>query len=129
MFTHEIEAATSEQSAGAEQVGKATYELTRLTQEISAATEEQSTGASEVVRAMEQMRDMVRQSSEMATGLQGSAEDLYRQSEGLQGVVKRFKIGDDDKLSDVRGRDQMRDMPFVPGSSVMRQNGAHHPVN
>lgn len=92
-LTREIEAATSEQSAGAEQIAKSTQELSRLTQEVSAATEEQSVGASEVVRAMEGMRDVVRQAAEMAGGLQGSAEGLYRQSDVLQAVVSRFHTG------------------------------------
>ncbi|MGH9900611.1 MAG: methyl-accepting chemotaxis protein [Pyrinomonadaceae bacterium] len=94
--TREIEAATSEQSAGAEQIAKATQDLTRLTQEISAATEEQSTGAAEVVRAMEQLRGMVQQSVEMASELQGSAENLFRQSDVLNGVVGRFNAGGND---------------------------------
>jgi methyl-accepting chemotaxis protein len=94
--TREIEAATTEQSAGAEQIAKATQDLSRLTHEISAATEEQSTGAAEVVRAMEQLRGIVQQSVQMAGDLQGSAESLYRQSDVLNGVVGRFKVNGHD---------------------------------
>jgi len=90
--TSEIEMATNEQSAGAEQIAKTTGELTRVTAEISAATEEQSTGAAEVVRSMEQLRGIVEQSVRMSGDLQGSAESLYRQSEVLQSAVKRFKV-------------------------------------
>jgi methyl-accepting chemotaxis protein len=60
-LTQEIEAATSEQSAGAEQIARATQELAQLTQVISAATEEQSVGTSEIIRAMDQMHEAVRQ--------------------------------------------------------------------
>lgn len=90
-LTREIEAATSEQSVGAEEVAKATQDLSKLTQEISAATEEQSTGTAEVVRAMEQMRNLVRQGADTAEGLQGSADQLYRQSGMLQNVIGRFQ--------------------------------------
>lgn len=91
--TCEIEAATNEQSLGAEEIARSTQDLSRLTQEISAATEEQSTGAEEVVRAMEQLRHIVDQSVQMTNELQSSAEGLYQQSEVLNGVVGRFNIG------------------------------------
>ena len=118
--TGEIEAATTEQSAGAEQIAKATQDLMGLTQEISSATEEQSTGAAEVVRAMEQLRGIVEQSVQMAGELQCSAENLYGQSDVLNGVVGRFKTGTSSHASEP--------MP-VDDSSVMRLNGVHHPVN
>ena len=131
-FTREIEAATGEQSAGAEEIAKATQELSRLTQEISAATEEQSTGAAEVVRTMEQMRDVVRQAAEMAVGLQGSAEQLYRQSDTLQGVIGRFTL----KAADAVGRPgdvQPFVTPFaaafIPDASALRMNGHEHPAH
>jgi methyl-accepting chemotaxis protein len=91
--TQEIDATTSEQSAGAEQIARTVQDLTRLTQEISAATEEQSTGASEVVRAMEGLKGIVDRSVEMASGLRGSAKTLHRQSDALSSVVSRFKTG------------------------------------
>ena len=119
--TGEIEAATTEQSAGAEQIAKATQDLMGLTQEISSATEEQSTGTSEVVRAMEQLRGIVEQSVQMAGELQGAAEGLYRQSDVLNGVVGRFKTA------------STKDSPagFDTGvdPSVLRVNGVHHSVN
>ncbi|HKX28917.1 MAG TPA: methyl-accepting chemotaxis protein [Blastocatellia bacterium] len=99
--TQEIETATSEQSAGAEQVAKAAQDLTRLTQEIHAATDEQSVGAEEVVRAVEQMRDLVQQSVQMASELQGSAENLRQQSSTLDRVVDNFKVGDRNGASSV----------------------------
>jgi methyl-accepting chemotaxis protein len=95
--TQEIEAATSEQSAGAEQIARATQHLSRLTQEISAATDEQSCGASEVVRAMEQLREFVRQSVEMTKELQSAAESLHGQSDILNGVVGQFRTTDEDQ--------------------------------
>jgi methyl-accepting chemotaxis protein len=123
-FTREIEAATNEQSAGAEQVAKVTQDLTQLTQEISAATEEQSTGAAEVVRAMEQLRDIVQQAAEMAGGLQGSAEQLFSHSDVLQGVVGRFRI-DEEKGNN--GMTHRAAVPFVSDASVIRLNGHQHP--
>jgi methyl-accepting chemotaxis protein len=119
--TGEIEAATNEQSAGAEQIAKATQDLMGLTQEISSATEEQSTGAAEVVRAMEQLRGIVEQSVQMAGELQGSAENLYGQSDVLNGVVGRFKTG-------TSSHHTSEPMP-VEDASVMRLNGVHHSVN
>ena len=102
LLTHEIEAATSEQSAGAEQVSKATQDLSRLRQEISAATEEQSTGADEVVRAMEGFRDVVGHAAGMAGELQASAEDLYRQSDILQSIIRRFQTNSSVETSSER---------------------------
>ncbi|HKX31072.1 MAG TPA: HAMP domain-containing methyl-accepting chemotaxis protein [Blastocatellia bacterium] len=93
LSTQEIETATNEQSAGAEQVAKAAEDMARLTHEIHAATEEQSVGATEVVRAMEQLREIVQQSVQMASALQGAAEHLRHQSGTLNGVVGRFHTG------------------------------------
>lgn len=93
--TQEIEAATSEQSAGAEEIARATNGLSQLTQEISAATEEQSTGTTEVVRAIEQLREMVQQSVEMTNDLQKSAESLFQQSDVLKGIVGQFHFDED----------------------------------
>jgi methyl-accepting chemotaxis protein len=90
--TYEIEAATSEQSAGAEQMEKAVNDLAHLTQEISSATEEQSTGASEIVRAMEQLRNIANHSVVMTNDLHESAENLHRQSDMLKDVISRFNI-------------------------------------
>lgn len=92
--TREIEAATNEQSAGAEEIARATHGLSQLTQEISAATEEQSTGTAEVVRAIEQLREMVQQSVEMTNDLQNSAESLFQQSDILKGIVGQFHFED-----------------------------------
>ena len=116
--TLEIEAATTEQSAGAEQISQATLDLSRLTQEISAATEEQSTGAAEVVRAMEQLRGIVSQSVHMAGELQTSAESLHRQSDMLKEVVGQFK------LTDAR-----KSVPSMPVGEPIRLNGYSHHVN
>lgn len=92
VLTQEIEAATTEQSAGAEQIAKAVQDLAQLTQVISAATDEQSTGTTEIVRAMEQMRDAVHQSSAMSNELQGAANQLRQQAEMMQSVVSRFRL-------------------------------------
>lgn len=93
--TQEIEAATSEQSAGAEEIARATHGLSQLTQEISAATEEQSTGTAEVVRAIEQLREMVQQSVEMTNDLQKSADTLFHQSDVLKGIVGQFHFDEE----------------------------------
>lgn len=119
-FTHEIEFATSEQSTGAEQVARATQNLSQLTQEISAATEEQAIGAAEVVRAMEQMRDVVQQAHQMSGGLQTSAEQLYQQAEVLQSVVKRFNTGASETPPNVEA------VAFKPDDSLLRLNGAQY---
>ena len=92
LATQEIEAVTHEQSSAAEQVAKASEDLTRLTHEIGAATEEQSLGAAEVVRAMDQLRGIMQQSVQMASELQTAAESLHRQSGALNGVVGGFNI-------------------------------------
>jgi methyl-accepting chemotaxis protein len=93
-LTQEIEAATTEQAVGAEQIVQATQDLSRVTQEISAATTEQSLGAAEVVRAMEQLREITQQAAEMANNLQSSAQELQHQSGLLNGVVSQFQTDD-----------------------------------
>ncbi|MBI3426969.1 MAG: methyl-accepting chemotaxis protein [Acidobacteria bacterium] len=115
--TQEIEAATSEQSAGAEEIARATHGLSQLTQEISAATEEQSTGTAEVVRAIEQLREMVQQSVEMTNDLQKAAESLFQQSDVLKEVVGQFHFDED--------FDQQVDEPASgqPGRQPGRQPG------
>jgi methyl-accepting chemotaxis protein len=120
LFTQEIEAATSEQSSGAEEIARSTQNLSELTMKISSATEEQSQGAAEVVRAMEQLGEVVKRSVQMATGLQDSAEQLYQQSDVLHGVVGRFNIGSE-------AMDQAQ--AIVADPSVLRMNGHHHQVN
>lgn len=92
-LSQEIWAATEEQSTASEQVTRMTSDVTRLAEEVLVATEEQSTGAAEVVKSMEQLKEIVQQSVEMASELQGSAENLYRQSDTLNGVVGRFNTG------------------------------------
>jgi methyl-accepting chemotaxis protein len=118
LFTQEIEAATNEQSTGAEEIARATQNLSQLTLEISSATEEQSQGTAEVVRAMEQLREVVHRSVEMATGLQSSAEQLYQQSDVLHGVVGRFNLGESDLFSGV-----------IADPAMVRMNGHQHRVN
>ncbi len=119
--THLIESATTEQSAGAEEVARATQNLTELTAEISAATEEQATGAAEVVRSMEQLRGVVEQSVQMSNDLQESAESLYQQSDVLQGVVKKFKVGG------IEANPVGAEVSLI-SAGVISRNGNHAPM-
>ncbi|MFN7945242.1 MAG: methyl-accepting chemotaxis protein [Blastocatellia bacterium] len=90
-LTQEIEAATSEQSSGAEEIARATQDLSHLTQQISAATSEQSLGASEIAREMAQIRAVLVHSASMASGLQELSVSLSRQAETLRTVAARFQ--------------------------------------
>ncbi|HKX28477.1 MAG TPA: methyl-accepting chemotaxis protein [Blastocatellia bacterium] len=111
---HEIDSAISDQSIGAEQIAKATEDLSRLTQEISAATEEQSTGAAEVVKSMEQLRGAVRQSVQIAIELRDASEGLYQQSELLTDVVGRFQLDDRPAAAQSRAEGPGRAKPRSP---------------
>ncbi len=91
-YASEIGAATQEQSAGSEQIGKAMVNLNEVTQEISTASEEQSTGAEQVVKAIEKVREMVQQNASSAVELASSAEQLSKQSGGLQSLVEKFAV-------------------------------------
>jgi methyl-accepting chemotaxis protein len=122
----EIEAATNEQSAGAEQIATSTQSLMRLTQEISAATDEQSTGAAEVVRAMEQLREIVHKSVQMASDLQSAAEGLYQQSDVLNGVVRQFKT---DEGGPRPGEPVAAPQVFGHALPVVSSNGSRLMVN
>ncbi|MFN7944667.1 MAG: HAMP domain-containing methyl-accepting chemotaxis protein [Blastocatellia bacterium] len=93
-LTQEIEVATSEQSAGADQIGRAVQNLSNLTQEISMSTEEQTVGAQEVTRAMEELRQMVKEAGAMSNELRGSARHLSEQADLLQGVVSQFTVSE-----------------------------------
>ncbi|PYT72157.1 MAG: hypothetical protein DMG42_15110 [Acidobacteria bacterium] len=75
-FSHEIGAATNEQSVGSAQIAKATSRLTEITQEINSAVEEQASGAQAVVRAMDKMRELVQQSASSSTELSAAAEQM-----------------------------------------------------
>jgi methyl-accepting chemotaxis protein len=92
--TREIEAATAEQSIGADQIAQATQSLSRLTQEISAAAAEQSTASTEVTRSMGKLHEIVQQAAETATDLQGAAESLHHQSIMLKRVVGKFETAE-----------------------------------
>ncbi|HWQ34035.1 MAG TPA: methyl-accepting chemotaxis protein, partial [Blastocatellia bacterium] len=90
-LTRQIEAATSEQSAGADSIVQATRELARLTEEIGPATEEQSGNTVAILSSMEQMNLAARQTAHIAAELQNSADSLFQQSELLQQVTGRFR--------------------------------------
>jgi methyl-accepting chemotaxis protein len=109
--TREIETATNEQSAGAEQIAQATHGLSRLTQEISTSTEEQSAGTGEVVRAMEELRRIVDQSVEMAGNLQGAAEGLHHQSDVLKSIVGQFTTNGDQSTGNGEQLNRSGDQP------------------
>ena len=91
-FSHEIGAATNEQSAGSSQIAKATNRLTEITQEINSAVEEQASGAQAVVRAMDKMRELVQQSASSSTELSAAAEQMLKLSRNLLDNMDRFVI-------------------------------------
>lgn len=93
LCSREIGDATTEQSAGTQQIEGATSRLSELTQEISVATEEQSKGAELVVQSIESIRDMVQENAEGAAELASSSEELSRQADLMRELTSRFYIG------------------------------------
>ena len=91
-FSHEIGAATNEQSVGSAQIAKATSRLTEITQEINSAVEEQASGAQAVVRAMYKMRELVQQSASSSTELSAAAEQMLKLSRNLSDGMDRFVL-------------------------------------
>src|SRR5499427_10721248 len=91
-FSHEIGAATNEQSVGSSQIAKATNRLTEITQEINSAVEEQASGAQAVVRAMDKMRELVQQSASSSTELSAAAEQMLKLSRNLLDSMDRFVL-------------------------------------
>src|SRR5437660_2993726 len=91
-FSHEIGAATNEQSVGSAQIAKATSRLTEITQEINSAVEEQASGAQAVVRAMDKMRELVQQSASSSTELSAAAEQMLKLSRNLLDSMDRFVL-------------------------------------
>ncbi len=91
-YSAEIGIATSEQSAGGDQIIKAISTLNDLTQNISASSEEQSAGVEQVVKSIERIRDMIQQNASGSTELSASADQLATQSKRLRETVGRFQI-------------------------------------
>ena len=94
-YSSEIGIATSEQSAGGDQIIKALTTLNELTQTISASAEEQSAGVEQVVKSIERIRDMIQQNASSSTELSASADQLASQAKKLRDTVGRFQIRDD----------------------------------
>ena len=94
-YSSEIGIATSEQSAGGDQIIKALTTLNELTQTISASSEEQSAGVEQVVKSIERIRDMIQQNASSSTELSASADQLASQAMQLRDTVGRFQIRDD----------------------------------
>lgn len=91
-YSAEIGMATSEQSAGGDQIIKAISTLNDLTQNISASSEEQSSGVEQVVKSIERIRDMIQQNASGSTELSASADQLATQAKRLRETVGRFQI-------------------------------------
>lgn len=91
-YSAEINAATTEQASGCDQISKAVIKLNEVTQEVSASADEQASGAEQVVKAVEKLRDMVQQNASSATELAASAEQLSRQADTLTTVAGRFTM-------------------------------------
>ena len=94
-YSAEIGIATSEQSAGGDQILKALTTLNDLTQNINASSEEQSAGVEQVVRSIERIRDMIQQNASSSTELSASADQLATQAKKLRETVGRFQIRED----------------------------------
>ncbi len=91
-YSSEIGIATSEQSAGGDQIIRAITTLNELTQNISASSEEQSAGVEQVVKSIERIRDMIQQNASSSTELSASADQLSSQAKKLRETVGRFQI-------------------------------------
>ena len=112
-FSHEIGAATNEQSVGSSQIAKATNRLTEITQEINSAVEEQASGAQAVVRAMDKMRELVQQSASSSTELSAAAEQMLKLSRNLLDNMDRFVI---DRTAQTRQRREGSANRRAPGA-------------
>lgn len=64
-----------------------------MVQDIAAAANEQSAATAEIARAVEGINTVTRQSAEGASQASQAACDLAQQSEHLQNMVGRFKLG------------------------------------
>lgn len=91
-YSAEIGIATSEQSAGGDQIIKAVTTLNELTHNISSSAEEQSAGVEQVVKSIERIRDMIQQNASSSTELSASADQLATQAKRLKDTVGRFQI-------------------------------------
>ncbi|MFZ4439643.1 MAG: methyl-accepting chemotaxis protein, partial [Syntrophales bacterium] len=65
-----------------------------LVQEINAASSEQKTGADQINKAIQQLDQVIQQNAAASQEMATTAEELNSQSEQLQGAVAFFKTGD-----------------------------------
>jgi methyl-accepting chemotaxis protein len=66
-----------------------------LVQEISAASREQDAGAEQIGRAIEQFDQVTQQNAATSEEMASTAEELASQSEHLQEMIAFFRMGDD----------------------------------
>jgi len=74
----------------------------QLVQEINAASSEQSTGAEQINLAIQQLNQVVQQNASAAEEMSSTAEELSSQAEQLQDSIAFFKLGNDMPRSERR---------------------------
>jgi methyl-accepting chemotaxis protein len=92
LLMQDIATATREQSAGVTQVVKAAENMTEMTEQVRNATFEQKKGGQNVVTAVENISEISRANLASVEQLARSAKDMSREAEGLQGLIRQFKV-------------------------------------
>lgn len=112
----DISTAIKEQAGGVQEVVKAAENMSRMTEEVKNATQEQKVGGENVLKAVENIAATAKTNLSAVEQLSRAARDMADQSEGLQQMVKEFKLRDDEALAAVPCN-----APAKPG----RGNGKH----
>jgi methyl-accepting chemotaxis protein len=91
-LTQKVTLATQEQASGSKQVVTAAENMAQLTERVKHATAEQKIGGANVVKAVENIANVAKDSLTAVEQLARSAKDMAGQSEGLQDLVRQFKV-------------------------------------
>ncbi|MEW6733252.1 MAG: methyl-accepting chemotaxis protein [Acidobacteriota bacterium] len=87
-----IDGVIIEQTAGIEQVLKATQQLTLITYEIQAGSQEQAVSTGEIVKAVERVRDAAERNVKLSQHLSTAGRSVLTQTERLEEAVSVFHL-------------------------------------
>jgi methyl-accepting chemotaxis protein len=84
-----------EQSAGTEEILRATQELTIVTHEIQAASQEQAISTSEIVKAVERVQAAAERNTRLSEHLSTTGRQMLGQSKSLEDAIGSFRLADE----------------------------------
>jgi methyl-accepting chemotaxis protein len=98
------------------------HKTTELVQEINAASGEQTTGAEQINKAIQQLEQVTQQNAVVAEEIASTAEVLANRAEELQHTIAFFKIGEPDSV-DLQVKPTHYDMRTYKGKTDQNPPG------